>query len=458
MLFCIYEVKNMSEKLTGLQLFLKPVRAFSLLVVLSFVLTLAGAVTPVRAAPQAAAGDLDQCRNGTLASPADCVAGTPPLGWVNGNANGTQAHWTEGQSIPYRIRLTGLTNGQHELTIRYDYTAPTGEHAFDYLTTFNRSAPSADPCSDFLIPCPAPATFPIPVDPVLATCSTPQHDPVGGGVPQLPGDFTIYNGTITDAAYVGTHTCHDSAIQVSMIITFTSTAPDTLIAWSAHIAPEFDWGNGESAHSISGAPYHMTFIDLDGSGGNQDRSMMTNAVYATNISTTVSDTDLTVMGPVFDTATIEGFQGSTISTDPVLAGTLNFYICADTVAPYAAPFTSGCDHSSGTLLTAIPITVNGNGSYQSPDYTPTQNGYYCFRAEFTPAEGSPYPFARESNTSKVNPLAECFLVNDPLPVTLSSLQAGGADAITSFFLVAAATLLIGLSFLVMDGRLLGNRK
>ena len=452
-------MRNSSPSLRQFNVILSAIGSASLLAVLVLVFSLIGGAQLARAAAAAASGNLDQCRNGTLASPADCVdSGAGSSGWVNGNANGNQAHWTEGMSIPYRIRLTGLTNGQHTLIIRYDYTAPTGEHAFDYLTTFNRSSPTADPCSGFLIPCPAPATFPIPVDAVLATCSTPQHDPVGGGVPQLPGDLTIYNGTITGAAYLGSHTCHDSAIQISMLITFTSSAPETVVAWSAHIAPEFDWGNNESAHSVSGSPYHMTFMGLDGSGGNQDRSMQTDAVYATNIETTVSATDLAVMGPVYDTATITGYLGNSASTNPVLEGTLNFYICADTVAPYAAPFTSGCDHSAGTLLTNTPIVVNGNGSYQSPNFTPTHNGYYCFRAEFTPSGTSPYPFARESNTSKVNPLAECFLVNDPLPVTVTSLQAGSSDSVISFLMAATATLLIGFAFIVIDGRFLGSRE
>ena len=432
-------------------------RLFSLAVVIAMAFSLlSAAAMPVSAAPGTGAGDLDQCLNGTLADPKDCIDGINPNGWVNGNANSNQSHWTEGQSLPFRMRLTGLVDGQNVLTIRYDYTSPTGEHAYDYLTTYDRSAPTADPCSGFLAPCPAPSTFPIPIDPVLATCQTPQH--AASGVPQLPGVFTIYNGVITGAAYLGTHACHGNAIQVSMLITFTSSAPDAVIAWSAHIAPEFDWGNNESAHSISGSPYHMTFIDLNGSGGNQDRSMQTGAVYATNLSTTVSSTDLTSFAPVYDTAHLYGFLGNAVSTTPAIEGTLNFYICSDTVAPYQPPFVNGCDHTSGTLLNNTPIVVNGNGDYQSPSFTPTQDGYYCFRSEFIPSGTSPYPFARETNASKVNPYAECFLVSDPLPVSITSLQVGNGVGAANYLLIAAATLLLGISVVLFDSRFLRSRK
>ena len=41
-----------------------------------------------------------------------------------------------------------------------------------------------------------------------------------------------------------------------------------------------DWGSGNSAGGISGSPYHTRLISLDGSGGNQDRSLSAAAVAA----------------------------------------------------------------------------------------------------------------------------------------------------------------------------------
>ncbi len=428
----------------------------ALLLILAVVL-----FAPLQASQAAStsAGDLDQCLNGTFASPSDCVGGINPEGWVNGNANGSHSHWAEGQSVPFRLKMTGMLNGQHILRIQYDYTVnnPQAQHAYDYLTTYNRSW-TADVCSGFLTPCPAANTFPIPPDPVLPTCDSPQHAPGTGGIPEVPGDFTIFGGAISGAAYEGTHTCHDSGIQVTMRITFTSSAPEVAIAWGAHIAGEFDWGNGESAHAINGSPYHMRFIDLDGSGGNQDRSLQTNAVYSTDISTLVSDTALTTYSAVHDTANINGYLGGVTSTTPPIAGTLNFYICADNTLPFSAPYPDGCDHQApGTLLTITPIQVNGNGSYQSPDFIPTQNGYYCFRAEFTPEGASPYPFARESNTLTSGGTAECFIVMNPTAVTVTSLHAGAPADWNGLLVTSIAALLLGMSVVVFQAQQAKNK-
>jgi hypothetical protein len=55
--------------------------------------------------------DIDQVRNGGATSP------TNPGAWVNANANATQAHYVEGYSIPYRVKLTNLTVGSHTIII-----------------------------------------------------------------------------------------------------------------------------------------------------------------------------------------------------------------------------------------------------------------------------------------------------------------------------------------------------
>ena len=53
-------------------------------------------------------------------------------------------------------------------------------------------------------------------------------------------------------------------------------------AWGGHIGSRLDWGftNGvpNSAGGISGSPYHTRLLELDGSGGNQDRSLSAAAV------------------------------------------------------------------------------------------------------------------------------------------------------------------------------------
>ncbi|HYV30465.1 MAG TPA: hypothetical protein VEO53_05075, partial [Candidatus Binatia bacterium] len=61
---------------------------------------------PVHAA---ASADLWQGRNGAADAP------TSPVDWVKGNVGPSHSHFVEGYSIPYRLVLTDLTVGQHNL-------------------------------------------------------------------------------------------------------------------------------------------------------------------------------------------------------------------------------------------------------------------------------------------------------------------------------------------------------
>ncbi len=51
-----------------------------------------------------------------------------------------------------------------------------------------------------------------------------------------------------------------------------------MLAWAGHIASRHDWGDGNAAVNIPGSPFHTRLIALDGSGGNQDRSLSNDAV------------------------------------------------------------------------------------------------------------------------------------------------------------------------------------
>src|SRR6266545_5049351 len=213
------------------------------------------------------AANLDQCANlGTT-----CDTGTSSQ-WQNGNLGQSQATYFEGDSVPYRAVVTGLVAGAtYTLKIEYD-TTQSGKHALDYLTNFDRTETTADPCSGVAgVPSCASSTFPIPLDSNVS----------GGGVTQLPGqNFTIYNGTITGASSYTLSGTYGGNSSTSIIVTFTATANGTsVLAWGGHIATRADWGLNNSAVAISGSPYHMRLTDFTCSNvsncgvGNQDRSL-----------------------------------------------------------------------------------------------------------------------------------------------------------------------------------------
>src|SRR5829696_7855903 len=225
-------------------------------------------------------GNLDQCANGPLATPVQCVT----TNWENGNLNASKAHYLEGQSVPYRIGLTDLNVGT-SYTVRIEWdTTQGGDHALDYLTSFDRTETTANACTGILTVAQcaaAPTTAAIPVDPNV---TKGQDQTLGNSddIVQVPGQqFKMWGGNLTGTApnYVlsGTYAGNSAT---SIDIQFTATGTDAVLAWGGHIASRQDWGAGNSAIAISGSPYHMRLLTLipPDQGGNQDRSLSTDAV------------------------------------------------------------------------------------------------------------------------------------------------------------------------------------
>ena len=232
----------------------------------------------------AASADIDQAENGTPASPIS------PVDWVNGNVNSSKAHYVEGYSVAYRIVVTGVSTGAHNLKFEWDIRN-SGKAGIDYITHFNRlephnQFPGGHTTAEVINPIIGIAgifltnTFPIPA-PSSAGSQTPGQPTASfNALPAGERLMTIYNGTITNLTYVfeGGLTNNNSSTQIS--VDFFASNSTVVIAWGGHIASKQDWGAGNSANSISGSPYHTRVIELDGSGGNQDRALAAAAVVS----------------------------------------------------------------------------------------------------------------------------------------------------------------------------------
>ena len=71
---------------------------------------------PLIAMAASTGASLNQCGNLASTSATDCS-------WQNGNLNSNQAHWLEGDSVPYQLILTGLTpNRSYTVTLGYNTT------------------------------------------------------------------------------------------------------------------------------------------------------------------------------------------------------------------------------------------------------------------------------------------------------------------------------------------------
>jgi len=96
---------------------------------------------PAMASAKEASADLDQCANGPITALASCAGAQ----WQNGNLNGNQAHYFEGDSVPYRLKLADLVeDGSYVATIEWDATK-AGKHALDYITSYDRTETTGAP-------------------------------------------------------------------------------------------------------------------------------------------------------------------------------------------------------------------------------------------------------------------------------------------------------------------------
>ena len=82
-----------------------------------------------------------------------CANGAPPFGdfhcdWQNGNLNGSNSSYLEGQVIPFRYTIDGFSGtGTHTFHLNYDFSSDSGAKGYDFLTAYNVTQTGADPCS-----------------------------------------------------------------------------------------------------------------------------------------------------------------------------------------------------------------------------------------------------------------------------------------------------------------------
>jgi hypothetical protein len=206
--------------------------------------------------------------------------------WQNGNLNGNNARYPEGGVIPFRLAIEGLSRGTHTITISYDFTA-SGHKAYDFLATWDATnrpglcLPSGGAISSMCPGLPAPSSFAFPSDPYVANQLTVRGAQAWSGASRR---LTIYGGTIeaiSGPVHAGSPNANSTG-QVS--VRFRATGPAVLLAWGGHLAQSSYWdaaagGSRDGASMVSGAPWHMRTLNLDGGGArNQDRSIQPSAV------------------------------------------------------------------------------------------------------------------------------------------------------------------------------------
>jgi hypothetical protein len=207
--------------------------------------------------------------------------------WQNGNLNGNNSRYPEGGIVPFRAAFEGLKAGNHSIHINYDFTA-NGHKAYDFLATWNVTNAAGKACSasggaiSSMCPgLPAPSSAAFPSDPFKANgLSVAGAEKYSGS----PRRLTIWGGTITSISrpvHSGSVNGNSSA---DILVRFRSTGSAVLLAWGGHLAQSRYWdtaagGARDGASLVSGAPWHMRTLQLDGAGNkNQDRSIQPSAI------------------------------------------------------------------------------------------------------------------------------------------------------------------------------------
>ena len=274
------------------------IKASALFVLTILIAGLVLLVAPVQAKPGVS---LEQCRNGSAASPNDCPNGGGGTGWVSGNAGASNAHFSEGQSIPYRLIMTDLPIGTPiTLDLAYD-VKHSGKFALDFLTHYDRLPETV---VDILglsntistVGVSAPSTGDCATDDSLA-------DELAASFASVPAGekvMTLKGGTLSTFSYVSQACLSDAQAETRIQVVFTADSATAVLAWGGHIAASVHWGAGNSASGISGSPYHMRTKTWSlGNLGNQDRSLSADAVVAvpSSVVTTIMTLQMIARSP-----------------------------------------------------------------------------------------------------------------------------------------------------------------
>ena len=209
------------------------------------------------------------------------------LAWQNGNLNGNNSRYPEGGIVPFRLAIEGLSVGDHVIHINYDVTAG-GHKAYDFLATWNVTnaagricATSGGGISSMCPNLPGSSSAAFPDDPFVMDGLSVHGAQVYSAASRR---LTIWGGTISSIS-TPTHSGPTSGNSSGdMVVRFHASRSAVLLAWGGHLGQSAYWnrlngGASDGAAMVSGSPWHMRTLQLDGSGNkNQDRSISPSAI------------------------------------------------------------------------------------------------------------------------------------------------------------------------------------
>jgi uncharacterized repeat protein (TIGR01451 family) len=252
-------------------------------------------------------------------------------------------------------------------------------------------------------------------------------DFTNGGAAGTATIYTWHNGALT----LGTSgtACNGVSAQpvcaITNLVDTSSPWPYTPKSGTANVFPAAPVKNGsQGAGALYEAGIDLTALGLDSGcfssflaetrSSQQPTSTLSDFVLGSfsfceppMLQTQVSASSVSMGDSVTDLATLSGNKGA-------VEGTVDFYVCG--------PTNSAQDCTTGGTKVGGSISV-ANNKATSAAFTPDAAGFYCFRAEYTPAAGSKY-----LAVSHTNDTTECFQV---LPAEIHVAKSADAASVSA---------------------------
>jgi hypothetical protein len=245
-----------------------------------------------------------------------CANDNPTAGscdWIGSILQANNSVYYEGMSVPQRLLYRGLGNGAHTISFDYSYTKG-GIHAYDFITGKNQGNADFVPgitainnCQGLAGPdltaCNAlSALSPTMIDVPTDTFDSKDSAPAAGTGSSQAAKEAAYeamfgnrqisfhtNGTISGANMGAiTHSVpangdtgdSDATATINFTLTGCQQGCNVLVYFDGHLAVGGDdnttgvhWGPSLGSSAISGGPYHIKGVKLDGDGGSLDNQI-----------------------------------------------------------------------------------------------------------------------------------------------------------------------------------------
>jgi hypothetical protein len=276
-------------------------RWLGLLGIIGVAMVLVAGTAIAASGTDASVADYSQCANG---KPGTSVPTTDCDGWIFGILNPNNSQYAEDQVTAQRLILdlprNGATTGR---TIQLKWLVRKGvHHAYDSLATWNKTQTTADPCQSLNTPSTTACTasladksvLPIPADSSIVTpnsgvgtAATSDHQLAG----QQLEMYGLGTSTGIDSMVYGNLVDESGDLYQSATITYhvanLTSARKVMLLFGGHLAAgggPRSWGAGNGASDISGGPYHIKLIKVDGSSiGNRDNQIMSSAILPLSV-------------------------------------------------------------------------------------------------------------------------------------------------------------------------------